>query len=59
MADDIIVPKKVLESMRTIVGYNWRDEEKHYMEYEDKEEASDHIFLHLQKVDNFLDINDL
>ena len=49
-----------LESLRRIVDYCWRAEERHFanaklVEGQDIDEADcDHIFLHLKRLDHYL-----
>ena len=45
-----------LRSLRTVINYLWRDEQKNFEECElnDGKEPDDHIFRHLETLDHYL-----
>ena len=44
-----------LKSLRTVVNFLWRDEQKHFKEMEAAgDDPGDHIFRHLQTLDHYL-----
>ena len=44
-----------LTSLRTVINFLWRDEQKHFEECElNGDTPDDHIFLHLKTLDGYL-----
>lgn len=50
------IPADLRETIEQIVDYNWADELAHYREMcKDGEDVSDHVFVHLVTLKNFVD----
>ena len=44
-----------LDSLKTVVRYLWRDEQKHFEECElNSDDPGDHIFPHVEMLDGYL-----
>ena len=44
-----------LKSLRKVINYLWRDEQRHFEDMEDAgDDAGDHIFRHLETLDYYL-----
>ena len=44
-----------LDSLRTVIRYLWRDEQKNFEECElNGDDPSDHIFRHIETLDHYL-----
>lgn len=51
---DKLVPMDILKSMSILVDYTYGDEQTHYQECT-RSEKENHIFLHIKKINNYLD----
>ena len=43
-----------LKSLRTVINFLWRDEQRHFEEMKLTGEPGDHIFRHLETLDHYL-----
>ncbi|MCZ1012052.1 hypothetical protein [Streptomyces lydicus] len=50
------VPADVIESIHGLLAYNWDDEKRDYYE-QDPTDRAGHVFIHLQRISDYLDLH--
>lgn len=51
-----IATDDIVESLKMIINYLWKDEQKHFEESESDTNNANHIFSHLQKLQRYFNI---